>query len=134
MNGIKLNVESDSIIECTNNIWYKECLVDKTHFSKSGYHNTYHINHLGTNTISYEAPVIKVILEEIKPAPTKDEEDGGNTGLVVGLSVTGGIIALAGIAFLVWYYLKIRGNKDKKVNSDNIELVEKDKLISSDIK
>ena len=37
-----------------------------THFTKSGYYYTYHSNHLGLKTVAYEAPAIKVILNESK--------------------------------------------------------------------
>ena len=99
-------------MECEDKIWYKECIVNKTHFTKSGYYYTLHSNHKGTKTISYEAPMINVIVEEPNPSPNPEPEDKGtNLGLVIGLSVAAAIIVICLVVFLVWYYMKNKENK-----------------------
>ena len=134
LKGIKLN-EYSSELDCKDNKWYKECTVNKTHFTKSDYYYTYHINHLGSNTISYEAPAIQVIVKEIQPTPTdKSDNDGSDIGLIVGLTVGFGIIILGLIAFLAWYYLKYK-SKNKKDDQDGVIVGDdKDIPISSQIK
>jgi len=112
LNGIKLNNDSKFDLECEDKIWYKECIVNKTHFTKSGYYYTLHSNHKGTKTISYEAPMINVIVEEPNPSPNPEPEDKGtNLGLVIGLSVAAAIIVICLVVFLVWYYMKNKENK-----------------------
>ena len=109
LNGIKLNNDSSFELSCENKIWYKECTVNKTHFTKSGYYYTYHNNYLGSKTISYEVPLIHVIIEEKGNNP---ENEDGDYGLVIGLSVAGGILVLCAIGFLVWHCLRKRTNAD----------------------
>ena len=128
LTGIKLNESSSSELECTNKPWYKECIVDKSHFTKSGNYYTYHSNHKGTKTIAFEAPMINVITKEVgpepgpKPDPDPDPdpepgpqgEDETNYGLIIGLSV-GGIVLVGIIIFLIIYFLKKKNNnKDEK--------------------
>ena len=81
ISGIKLNNLSPNDLECTDKPWHKECLVNKAHFQKSGYYYTLHSNHKGTKTISYEAPMIYVIVKE-EPSP-EPEEKGPNYGLLL---------------------------------------------------
>ena len=113
LNGIKLNNNSSSELVCENKIWYKECTVNKNHFSKSGYYYTYHNNNLGSKTISYEAPLINVILEEKKENPEKEEEEGDDSALIISLSVACGIIVLCVIGLLIWYCLRKKNNSNK---------------------
>ena len=99
LKGIKLNIDSSSELECKdiNNI--KECIVNKTHFKKSGYYYTYYTNNFDSKSIAYEIPRIKVtVIEE------------NYTGVIVGC-VIGGLVA---IAFFVWRYIR-------KKNSNNID-------------
>ena len=112
LNGIKLNSDSSSELNCTNKNWYKECTVNKIHFKKNGYYYTYHTNHQNSKTISYEAPMINVIFEP----ETKDDDN--NYGLIFGISVGISIIIIILVSFLLWYYLK---NKNKMREDSLIE-------------
>ena len=56
--------------------------MNKTHFTKSGYYYTLHSNHKGTKTISYEAPMINVIVEEPNPSPNPEPEDNAQNSPV----------------------------------------------------
>ena len=106
LKGIKLNKESSSELDCDNKIWYKECTVSMSHFTKNGTYHTYHLNHQGNQEIYYEVSPLKITLiykhkEELKI----------NVGLIVGiiiavLFVVGGIII-----FVIWYYRKKRKMK-----------------------
>ena len=107
LNGLQLNIDSKSELECENKKWYKECIVTKSHFSKNGNYYTYHTNYKGTKTISYEAPLIKVIYSE-----EGEEEDDENDILIIALSVAGGIILLGIIALIIYCCLKKRNKKD----------------------
>ena len=122
LKGIKLNNDSAHELNCESKIWYLECLVDKTHFTMNGNYYTYHINHLGSKTISYEAPLIKVIVEE-------KNDDDKNLGLIIGLSVAAGVIVIGIIVFIVLHYLR-------KKNKSNIDVDKKADLlpISSETK
>ena len=140
LNGIKLNNDSKFDLECEDKIWYKECIVNKTHFTKSGYYYTLHSNHKGTKTVSYEAPKINVIVKESKPNP-ETEDEGTNLGLIIGLSVAAGIIIICLVIFLIWYYWKNKGNKkeDEECREDDDKKEEKkellnDKIVSDQIK
>ena len=104
LNGIKLNQDSSQELKCENKKWYKGCIVDKSHFDKSGYYYTSHTNYLGSKTISYEASPIKVTM------PNNDEN---NYGVIIGVSVAGGVIIICVIIFLIWHY-------KKKKNATNI--------------
>ena len=72
MNGLTLFPESDDLI-CDNEEVYIKCDIPKNYFEgkKNGYYYIYHLNHLGTKSINYEAPPIKVILtnEEKNTSP-----------------------------------------------------------------
>ena len=130
LKGIKLNIESSFDLDCEDKIWYKECSINQTHFTKNGSYYTYHSNHLGAKTISYETPKISIILEGKKSEPTDDND---NKSLIIGLSIAGGIIVIIIIIFLIWHYLRKRNSKD--INLD----LEKDEMelkapISSDYK
>ena len=72
LNGIKLNNDSSFELECVNRIRIKECYVNQTHFNKSGYYYTYYQTSFEYESISYETPLIKVILYE--PEPEYEEE------------------------------------------------------------
>ena len=123
LNGIKLNIDSKYELECENKKWYKECIVNKTHFSKNGNYYTYHSNYKGSKTISYEAPLIKVIYSEEEE--DEGEDDDKNYGIIIGLSVAGGIIILGVIAFFVYRYLRKRNineNEDNKNEDKSIPL------------
>ena len=115
LEGLKLNSESSKELDCINKYWYKECIVNKTHFTKSGNYYTYHNNHLGKKTISYEAPIIKIILEEKR----EDEpEDDDNYDLILGLVIPLGIIVIIIIIIIVWYYCKKKGKRDENISTE----------------
>ena len=107
---IKLNNESLLDLDCENKIGYKECPINKTQFTKSGYYYLQHSNYNGSKLISYETPMIKVIIEEEKPNQTSDPSDPGgddnNLDLIIGLSVGIGIIVFLIIIFFIWHYSK----------------------------
>ena len=114
LNGIKLNINSPFELNCTNKPWFKECIVNKDHFTKSGYYYTFHSNHKGSKTISYEAPLINVINQE-QLEPEKDNDT--NYGLIIGFSVAG-VIIICLVIFLVWYYLKNKKGDKKDIGED----------------
>ena len=128
---IKLNNESLLDLDCENKIGYKECSINKTHFTKSGYYYLQHSNYNGSKLISYETPMIKVIIEEEKPNPTSepsdpgDDEDGdyNNYGLYIGLSVGIGVIVILIIILVVWHYVKRRNISGKDGDDENKELL-----------
>ena len=72
MNGLTLFPESDDL-NCEKTEVYIVCNIPKNYFEgkKNGYYYVYHKNHLGTKSINYEAPPIKVILtsEEKNTSP-----------------------------------------------------------------
>ena len=119
LDGIQLNTYSKSELECEDKKWYKECIVNKTHFSKNGKYYTYHNNFKGSKTISYEAPLIKVIYsKEEEEDEGEGEGDNKNYGLIIGLSVAGGIIVLGVIGFFIYRYLRKRKLDDNGYNKD----------------
>ena len=126
LKGIKLNINSKSELICENKKVYKICIVNKAHFSKSGNYYTYHTNHKGSKTISYEAPLIKVIYPD-KEEKTKEvkKDDDDNLGVIIGVSVTVGVIVLAVIAFLIYHYLRKRNLSNNDVIDSSIPLASK---------
>ena len=113
LDGIKLNNLSSFDLKCTDKPWYKECMVNKTHFTKSDYYYTLHSNHKGAKTISYEVPMINVIIKEEPPNPKPSENDDTNYGLIIGLSIAAVIIIIL-IIFLLWKYLQHKKKKEEK--------------------
>ena len=136
ISGIKLNNDSKFDLECEDKIWYKECLVNKTHFTKSGYYYTLHSNHKGTKTVAYEAPMVDVIMKESSP-DTEGGDDDTNLGLIIGLSVAAGIIIICLVIFLIWYFYKNKGDKKEdeecREDDDNDKKEEKKELLSDKI-
>jgi hypothetical protein len=132
LKGLKLNNESSFDLDCEDKIWYKECSLNKTHFSKNGSYYTYHTNHKGGKTISYEIPQIKITLEKKDENPS-EEDDGGSIGLVVGLCIVGGMVLIIAIIFFVWRYLRRKSGKDISLDMDKEE-IELKVPISSDAK
>ncbi len=62
--------------------------------------------------------MIHVIIEEKGNNP---ENEDGDYGLVIGLSVAGGILVLCAIGFLVWHCLRKRTNADiESGNKDDL--------------
>ena len=106
LEGIKLNNDYSYELNCINKNWYKECIVNKTHFTKNGFYFTYHTNHQGKKSIYYEIPQIKIIVEEKEPESDNNHNEKKNYGLIIGLPVAGGVILILVIIFLVWHYLK----------------------------
>ena len=79
-NGIKLNPESKSYLECEDLNEMKKCIVPQSHFNwkKSGYYNTYHMNHEGDLSIYFDAPLIDVTLPEKETELYIEFEDNQN--------------------------------------------------------
>ena len=125
--GIKLNKDSNSELECETKDGYRQCKVNQDHFSSNGNYYTYHSIGIGEEAISYELPMINVVLKE-KPGDGddgKDKEESSNTGLIIGLSVAGGVIVLAVVIFLIWHYCRKKDSDG--FDSDN----NKNKLLTS---
>ena len=130
LKGLKLNNESSFELDCEDKIWYKECSINQSHFSKNGSYYTYHSNHKGGKTISYEIPQIKITLVKENETPTDRITDGNgdeeedNKGLVIGLSIALGMIVVIVVVFLVWHYLRRKSDKDigLDINKEEIEL------------
>ena len=112
LKGIKLDNLSSFDLEYIDKSWHKECIVNKTHFNKNGYYYTLHSNHKGSKTISYEAPLVNVIVKEEPTPEPKGDNDGTNYGLIIGLFVAAFIIICL-VVIIALYYLK---NKDKKTD------------------
>ena len=133
LRGIKLNNESNFELECVTKDGYKECKVNATHFSSKGNYYTYHLVDQNTYAISYELPMINVILKEEEKTdettdkPTDENPDDGdsNVGLIVGLTIAG-VVVLAVAIFLVWHFLK-KKNVDNNLESGNNKLVDSTK-------
>ena len=66
LNGIKLNSDSATDLDCVNKNNVKECIVPQSHFNESGYYYTYYTNSLGDKVISYEIPKIQITLKKKK--------------------------------------------------------------------
>ena len=126
--GIKLNNESSSELNCSNNIWYKECLVEKNHFTKSGIYYTHHIIDQNIITISYEVSPIKVILKEINPSSPGEGDKDSYFGAILGTSIAVGLVVLFLISLLIWKYFRkkdIQENQEKIIEENNEENNEK---------
>ena len=130
LDGIKLNNLSLFDLECTDKPWYKECIVNKTHFIKSGYYYTLHSNHKGTKTVSYETSMINVILKEETPTPKPSDDT--NYGLIIGISIAAVIIIIL-IALVIWKYLKHKKNKGEDSKKEKLVSVN-DIMVSSQVK
>ena len=128
LTGIKLNIDSSFELDCVNTAWYKDCKVNQSHFTKDDHYYTYHSNHMGSKTISYEASMINVILKEIIPDDSGNPSDAGDDdkdyGLVIGLSIAGGIIAICLIILLIWCLKRRNKNsEDIRLDLDKKELL-----------
>ena len=82
LSGITYNENAEDL-SCQNiGSFIKRCTVSRSHFEgkKNGYYFTKHSNHLGGKSTNYEAPPIKVILDDT-PWPTDEPTDvsKGNT-------------------------------------------------------
>ena len=77
--GIKLNPDSEEDLQCEDKEDIKRCIISRNHFQRkqSGYYDTFHLNHLNTNSLFYELPTFKVILpyENEVIINIKDEEN-----------------------------------------------------------
>ena len=119
LSGIKLNEKAKSDLKCEDKILYKECNVTADHFDTSGDYHTYHTNHEGTKTISYEAPLINVIIKT-NPSPSDGDSGDDNLGVIIGCSIAGAVVLIV-ILFLLWYFLCY---KKKKIEKDSRDLTE----------
>ena len=63
LNGLKLNIDSEYELECTNYYRLKQCIVPKTHFNESGDYYTSYSNSTGQKIILYEIEKIKIIIK-----------------------------------------------------------------------
>ena len=132
--GVKLNYNSTSDLNCNTKNNTMECIVNQSHFSKSGDYYTYHENYYGNyrlKSISYEIPTIKVILKN-----SSDSEKESNSisksaliGIIVGSVV--GVLLIIGLIIFFVYRHKRKSNKNEDIDdkigllSNNIELTEK---------
>jgi hypothetical protein len=124
-NGIKLNNESDSELVCESKDGYKQCKVNANHFPSNGNYYTYHSIEQNTNDISYELPMINVILKENKNDSDNEDknESETNIGLIVGLSI-GGFVILCLIIFLIWHYYRKKSNDGLDSDGSKNKLLE----------
>ena len=132
--GVKLNYNSTSDLNCNTKNNTMECIVNQSHFSKSGDYYTYHENYYGNyklKSISYEIPTIKVILKN-----SSDSEKESNSisksaliGIIVGSVV--GVLLIIGLIIFFVYRHKRKSNKNEDIDDkigllcNNIELTEK---------
>ena len=107
LKGIQLNINSSDKLNCENKIGFKQCIVPKNHFNEEGYYYTYYDNSFGTKSIAYEAPKIKIILN--------NDESNKNLIIIIVCSAVGGLILIGIILFFL-----IRHYKGKKQNLDGI--------------
>ena len=119
LKGIKLNNESKFELNCENKIWFKECIINEEHFknSENGYYYTYHSNHLGLKTVAYEAPAIKVILNESK----------SSNAVIIALIIISAIIVIILILFCLNHYLRKKNSIDFDIKK---EVKDKDKSLN----
>ena len=141
LKNIKLNINSNSSLNCNNKNGYKECIILKSHFNESGYYYTYYNNSLNANIVSCEIPKIQVILEKKDEGKSDGEKEDENprpknlVGIIVG-SVVGGIVLIAVIVIIIICIKKRKANLSEfndKIgnilpNSEKIELTEGNKF------
>ena len=123
---IKLNEDSVSELECETKDGYRQCKVNANHFSSNGKYYTHHSYGIGEDAISYELPMINVILKENSPNggdEAKDKDESSNTGLIIGLSVAGGVIVLAVVIFLIWHYCRKKDSDEYDSNDGKGKLL-----------
>ena len=89
--GIRLNLRAKKNLICIERHMFKRCDVPKSHFRerKSGYFNTYHINHEDNYNIFYDASLFNVILPidkyyelYIENEDNKNNQYIGNNGIL----------------------------------------------------
>lgn len=124
LKGLKLNKDS-KLLECETKDGYKQCKVKQDYFSAGGDYQTYHLVKDDIYELSYELPKINVIFK-VESTDGGDKGDGdSNTGLIIGLSVAGGVIVLAVVIFLIWHYCRKKDSGD--IDNDD----SKNKLLTS---
>ena len=128
LRGVKLSndseYESKTPLTCGTKDGYRLCKVKQDYFSSSGEYYTYHSFDENTYGLSYELPMINVVFKKEEEKNTdgsdgdgngnKDGDDDTDIGLIIGLSVAGGVIVLAVVIFLIWHYCR-------KKDSDGLE-------------
>ena len=147
LNGIKLNKDSSTDLQCIDKKGYKECTVPQSHFKESGDYYTYYTNSLGDKVISYEIPKIQIILKKEdggktdgentdEEKTTDDKGDGSNSKSLVGIiigSVAGGLVLIVAIVLIIIRVKKKKANaltinsssgNNILPNSAQVELVE----------
>jgi hypothetical protein len=115
--GIKLNKDSGEL-QCESKDGYRQCKVNANHFSSNGKYYTHHSIDTNSEAISYELPMINVILKENPNGGDGEKDESSNTGLIIGLSVAGGVIVLAVVIFLIWHYCR-KKDSDEYDSNDN---------------
>jgi hypothetical protein len=141
LNGIKLNKDSSTDLQCIDKKGYKECTVPQSHFKESGDYYTYYTNSLGDKVISYEIPKIQITLKKEDGGKTDGENtDEGKTtddkgslvGIIIG-SVAGGLVLIVAIVLIIICVKKKKANaltinsssgNNILPNSAQVELVE----------
>ena len=141
LNGIKLNKDSSTDLQCIDKKGYKECTVPQSHFNKSGNYYTYYTNSLGDKVISYEIPKIQIILKKEDGGKTDGEntdeekttdDKGSLVGIIIG-SVAGGLVLIIAIVVIIIRVKKKKANaltinsssgNNILPNSAQVELVE----------
>ena len=85
---IKLNLYSKSDLQCDEINTMKKCIVPKSHFRerKSGYFDTYHLNHESDYNIYYDSPLINVTLPIKNQIELKIEDENNGNTLFIGLN------------------------------------------------
>lgn len=114
LKGIKLNPNSQNELICEDKIGYKLCNITQDHFESSGHYYTHHSLNNDKNSISYEVSPIMVTIKGETPAPTDEPE---NYDVIIAVSVVGGVIIIALVIFLIWFYLR---KKKEKENLNNL--------------
>ena len=103
----------------------KECIVPKSHFTKSGDYYTYYGNSYGYKSILYEIPKIKVILNGKNSEQTPDDSEDNLVGIIIG-SVIGGLIVVGIIVFFVYRFYRKKnadlGEKNEGILPSSIEV------------
>ena len=117
--GVRLNYGSSSYLECQNKNGVKECIVPKSHFTKSGDYYTYYENSYGYKSILYEIPKIKVILNGKNSEQTPDDSEDNLVGIIIG-SVIGGLIVVGIIVFFVYRFYRKKNADLGEKNEGNL--------------
>ena len=88
MKELKLNLNSESSLECDDLNMMKKCIIPKSHFREriSGDFDTYHLNHENNYNIYYDSPKFNVILPKINEIALNIKDIYNDNKIIIGLN------------------------------------------------